>query len=307
MRKLFVVLLVLGLTISLVSNGILFQRYSTSRPILRFGSDAVSIKEYRDTLEYQYGKTVLTRITLTKIVGNAAKKAGVSPTKQEVDRCIADIQRRAPKQLEAARQDAIKMSQLRQNLQTDIALENLTMHGVKMTEPEIRAFYNRNPALFKVPSQASTLIVLAQSSVDAATAEALMRRKEMTPAAIASTQPRLRVAGLNFTPKWDSLPAESRTSLANAVLQAPVGGIVKVEVQNIIFVVRIDKRAGEEVTSYEKAKPQAERLARLAKAPRREAVLARLYKDASVQFEIPRYADFFRDIDAAAENAAPVK
>lgn len=197
------------------------------------------------------------------------------------------------------------MSQLRQNLQTDIALENLTMHGVTMTEPEIRAFYNRNPALFKVPSQASTLIVLAQNNVDAATAEALMQRKEMTPAAISSTQPRLKVVGLNFTPNWDSLPGEARTRLANAVFAALVGGIVKVTVQNIIFVVRIDKRAGEEVASYEKARPQAERLARLAKAPQREVVLARLYKDAGVQFEIPRYADFFRDIDAAAENASP--
>lgn len=197
------------------------------------------------------------------------------------------------------------MSQLRQNLQTDIALENLTMHGVTMTEPEIRAFYNRNPALFKVPSQASTLIVLAQNNVDAATAEALMQRKEMTPAAISSTQPRLKVVGLNFTPNWDSLPGEARTQLANAVFAALVGGIVKVTVQNIIFVVRIDKRAGEEVASYEKARPQAERLARLAKAPQREVVLARLYKDAGVQFEIPRYADFFRDIDAAAENASP--
>jgi hypothetical protein len=299
-------LLVVGLGViaagSLVGNWLLFQRYSTTRPILKMDGGAVSIKEYRDSLEYQFGKLVLTKMTMGKIVLNAAKKAGVAPTDKEVDARLADIQRRNPKQLEEARKDAIKMAELRRDLTTDIALENLTMKDVKLSEAEIRAFYNKNQSLFSVPTQSQTLIVLAQNSVDAATAASLMKQPNMTPAAIASTQPRLGVVGVNVNPKWEELPASARARLANAVMTTPVGAVAKVPIENVTFVFRVDKRTGSGLVPYEKVHATAERMARLAKAPPREAVVARLYKDANVRFEIPRYAGYFDDIDAISQN-----
>ncbi|MBC8101115.1 MAG: peptidyl-prolyl cis-trans isomerase [Cytophagales bacterium] len=302
MKKFFIVLLLLVTAASLAGNLFLYQRYSTSRPVMQIGTDGISVKEYRDSLEYQFGKPVLTKIAITKIVMNAAKKAGVTPGEKDVDSRLSDIERRMPERLEMARKDPVKMADLRRDLKADIALENLSMKEVKLSETEIRDFYRRNPARFRVPTQAQTTMIVAQNSVDAATAEALMKEKGMTPANIASSQPRLRVVGLNFSPNWGALPAEARARLSSAVMATSVGGIKKVAIQNLFFVVRVDKRASEGVVPFEKARSQAERFARLAKAPRREVVVTRLYKEANVQFEMPRYASYFQEIEAASRN-----
>lgn len=299
MRKPFTVLLGLVAAASLAVNLYLFQRYSTSRPLLRMENDTISIKEYRDSLEYQFGKTTLTKITFGKIVLNAAKKGGVYPADKEVDSRLVEIQRSRPDQLEMARMDAVRMSELRQDLKTDIALENLTIKETKVSEVEVQTFYKANEELFTLPMQSRTLIVRARNRIDAATAEALMKQANMTPEAIASTQPRLGVVGITLTPNWDTLPAESRARLSRAVTATPVGSVVQVPVQDSFYIVRVDRRAVAEVLPYRKARMQAERLARLAKAPPRTVVLARLYRDANVRFEIPRYADFFRGIEAA--------
>jgi hypothetical protein len=300
-KKVLVALLALVAIASIAGNFFLYQRYSTSRPVVRIGGDAITLKEYRDSLEYQFGKPVLTKLTLMKLVMNAARKAGVSPKKTDVDSRIAEIERRQPKQLEEAQRDPVKMAELRQELMTDIALENLTIKDVKVTDGQTRAFYNQHKALFQVPTQAKTTIVIADSPVDAATAEQLLHMKNMTPATIANTQPRLHVVGINgVNVNWGTLPASEQARLSNAVMHTSEHGVTKVLIGKQYFIARVDSVGKGEVVPYEKIRPQVERAARLAKAEPRDVVLARLYKKADIKFEIPRYEEYFRQF---ADNA----
>jgi hypothetical protein len=301
LKKVLVALLALVAIVSLAGNVFLYQRYSTSRPVMRIGSDAVTLKEYRDSLEHQFGQPVLTKLAVTKMVTTSAAAAGVSPAAKDVETRLADIERREPKQLEAARQSPEKMAELKRDLTADMALENLTIKDVKLSESQVRAFYNQNKARFQVPVQTQALVILARNSVDAATAQELLKMKKMTPATIASTQPRLGVAGVNLNLNWDALPTPARARLASVVQSTPMGGVRIIPIDpKTFFVIRVDKRAEQEVLPFEKVRSQAERMARLAKAPSRDVMLARLYKDANVQFEIPRYASFFKEFDSAA-------
>ena len=63
---------------SLAGNALMFQRYSSAKPVVSMGSDAVSIKDFRDRLEVVSGKQVLTKMVLRSIVMTEAKAKGVA-------------------------------------------------------------------------------------------------------------------------------------------------------------------------------------------------------------------------------------
>ncbi len=301
MKKFLVFLLFLIAVASLIGNFMLYKRYSSARPILTVGGDPITLKEYREDLEYHFGKQTLNRLALTRVVMQAAKKANVVPSDADVDQRIADIERRAPTQLEAARRDPAAMTELKNNLKTDMALENLRAQSVRMDAAAVRRFYDANKALFQLPTQAQTQIVFAPNEVDANTATALLKQKGMTPGFIASNSPRLRVVGVNFQPDWNTIPVDVRARLSAAIENAPVGSVRKINLGKIGFAVtRVDKRASAGLIPFEKARVQAERYARLSKAEPQATFVANLYKNANVDFEMDRYADYFKEISQAA-------
>ena len=78
---------------SLAGNALMFQRYSSAKPVVSMGSDAVSIKDFRDRLEVVSGKQVLTKMVLRSIVMSEAKAKGVAPTKADVEARIELMKR----------------------------------------------------------------------------------------------------------------------------------------------------------------------------------------------------------------------
>jgi foldase protein PrsA len=304
MKKFLVVLLALVAITSLAGNVLLYKRYSSQRPLMTIGPERIQIGEYRDKLDYEFGKATLNKMAYTMLILQEAKKANVLPTDADVDERIAAIERRVPKALEEARGNTHKMAELKRNLRAEIALENLTIKDVKVSDAEIRAFYDKNKALFQVPTQARTTIVLAQNAVDAASAAALLKNKSMTPQVIAN-QPRLAVIGINgFNPNWNALPVDGQAKLGKAIMATPVQGVTTVQVGNHFFVARIDGRANSGIEAFQKVRPTLERAVRLKKAEPREVVLARLYKGAQISFEVGKYAAYFQDIEKLGKSSA---
>jgi foldase protein PrsA len=309
MKKFLVILLVLVAITSVAGNVLLYKRYSTQRPLMHIGSESIKIKDYRDQVDYQAGKAVLNKMAYAMLILQEAKKANLIPTEDDIAKRLATIERRVPKALEAARSDAQKMAELKRDLTTDIALENLTIKDVKVTDAEVRAFYAKNKALFQVPAQARTTIVLAQNDVDAKTAASLLNNPSMTPDIIAN-QPRLRVVGVNgYKVDWNAVPTRTQEELARAIFAAKVKQVTTVRAGTAFLVARVDGRETSGIEPFEKVRPTVERLAKLKKAPSGPVVLARLYKGANVSFEIGKYAEYFSDIEKFAKDAetAPVQ
>ncbi|GAB4460767.1 MAG: peptidyl-prolyl cis-trans isomerase [Armatimonadaceae bacterium] len=305
MKKVLVALLALVAVASIAGNFLLYQRYSTSRPLMKIGEEAILVRDYRNQIDYEHGKAVLNKMAYQMLVMQEAKKAGVTPTEEDVDRRIADIRRRTPKALEEADGNKTKMEQLRKSLLADIALENLTIKDVKLSDAELRAFYNKNKQAFRVPTQARTTIVVAKNDVDAATAVKLLKDKSITPSTIA-TQRGLSVVGVNgFQPNWNAVPAGVQQQLSQKIFNAPVGGVTTVPVSKDLFLIaRVDSRENDGVEPFDKVKPNVERLAKLTKAQPQLVVLAELYDKADVSFEVGKYAEYFKDMEALAKEAA---
>src|SRR5437879_292258 len=96
MSKAWTAIIATVAVISLVGNWLLYSRYSTSRPIVHFNDDVITRKLYMDTMEHEYGKAVLGKLLVSKIVVQEAEKEHLVPAPADIDARLAEIDRRTP-------------------------------------------------------------------------------------------------------------------------------------------------------------------------------------------------------------------
>lgn len=300
MRKLSLGALVALALISLSANALLYLRYSSRRPLLRIRGAVITKKQYFDLLESRYGQPVLSKLVMEEVVRQAAERARVWPTDKEVEARLVELQRIAPQTLGPDSSDPDRRQALEREVASSIALENLRIGGVSVSEAGIAAFYRANRKAFTPPPQAGAIVVVTAGRVDAAIAADLLRRN-MPPQVIAR-QPRLNVVGLNnFNPAWQSLPAGELARLGSHVLRMKPGTVAVFPVQGMFVTVRVRQQSPGTPPPLSKIRDRVARLARLDKAPGAEVTLARLYRDAHVTFETGHYAGYFDAFEKRAE------
>lgn len=278
--------------LSLTGNLVQHLHYSTSRPLVTVGGDVITKKAYMDQLEHQAGQQVLSKMVVDKLVAQAAAHAGVTPTVQDVDAQIKDIQRRSPQLLASYNQDPAKMAEVRQDLQTAIALENLRIKDVALTPADVAAFYAKNKARFALPQQVQAATVVTRNSVDAATAADLLRQK--TPPDVIARQPHLMVVGVNgYNPDMSALPPALKREVSGFVQKAQAGEIKTFRDGAYYMTFQIIKNNRETLPPLAQIRAQVERQARLEHAPAPQAEMARLYQAAKPAFNSDRYAAYF--------------
>lgn len=296
MKSFAVPLVAMVAVLSLIANGLLYMRYSTSRPLVTVGGDAISKKQYQDQLENQVGQAVLSKMVLEKLVTQAAAKAGVMPTGKDVDDRIAAIQRRAPQLLTPYQGDPAKMAEFKQDLSTNIALENLRIKDVKLTSTETVAYYAKHQAEFALPQQVKTTTVVTQNTMNASTATDLL--KQHTPTDVIARQQGLHVVGVNgYNPSLDSLSPALKQQINDFVRLAKTGDVRTFHVAGpnggvyLTFLVASSSSAS--VPPLSQIQSQVERAARLERAPSQAEELAHLYQSAKPVFSADKYAAYF--------------
>lgn len=280
--------------VSIISNVLIYERFNTRKPVITVGSQPISRFEYEAATEKASGMPVLKKIVYSDLVLQAAKKAGVMPTKAEVDARLADLEAKSPQvsQQVAANPDTVT------DLTTQMALENLQIQGVTASDAEIQAYYNRNKAQFSKPSQVQTTMVISQNKADSGKAEQLLRQN-VSPEGIAS-QPGLRVAGVGGTNvNLGGLAPALRQEIGKTVLSMKVGQIRTVPVGNFFLTFKAKSTQATEVPPLAKIKDQVARAVKLQKAISPQEEILALYKSNPPVFNNPKYADFFKDVQTA--------
>jgi hypothetical protein len=302
MKKALFTLLCLVCVGSLGTNVYLFQKYSSKKTILKLkDGEQITLKDYRDRLEFLHGRETLRKLAMTRIVTAAAKKAGVYPPERAVEARIKDIERTTPEAIPAQRRDELK-----QELTIEMALEGLSLQNVKLTEAEAQAFFTKYPELFQLPRQSKVTLVVAIDEVRAGTAERMLHDKNVNEATLAM-EPGMKVAGLGgFSPNLDALPEAERERLRTTALRLAPGAVVRLDLSGTRFVLRGESQEAAQLPPFDAVHEKALRLARLSRARPRPQVMAELYHQADVQFEMD-YRDWFRDLQEQKVQAASTK
>ena len=281
---------------SIIVNVLLFLRYSTSRPVVTVGGTAITKKQFQDQLEHDDGQPALTRLVFTALVSQAASRAGVLPTESDVDDRVQALARQAPQVLVPYSHDSVKMAEFRQDLSTNMALENLRIQDVALSPAQIAGFYAQHKSDFALPQQTVTTTVVTQNSVDAATAAELLRQKVLPD--VIERQPRLRVIGMNgYNPDLDVLPPVVKKQTSAWAATAKVGDVKSFEAGVYFLTFRVTQHRPGMVPPLSQIRGEVERAARLALAPSQPEELARLYHSAKPEFNSEKYAAYFSDVE----------
>ncbi len=265
-----------------------YQRFSTLRPIALAGSQRITLRDYEGALEQRDNGKLLHEMVSAALVRQAAAKAGILPTDDDVAARLALIRQRDPGLVQAAEADG-SLPLLRDQLLNQIALENLRIQNVPVTDAEIRRYYQAHGANFQQHAQARMAVVVADTAEEADAAADDLR--DGIPADVLAEQNGLHVAGQKGyrvdlgTPQGRALAASWKTLRGGETRTAPLG-------KQFLVVQMISAQAAGTVP-LQAIRADVARLVRLEKAAPAEAELARLYQANPPTFPVEKYAQFF--------------
>jgi hypothetical protein len=306
MKSYTVRVLAVILVFSLITNVLLFFRYSSSLPLVTVGSKVITKKQFQDQLEHDEGQATLTKLVFTSLVSQAAAHAGVMPTDADIDDRIQAIARQAPQVLAPYNQDPAKMAQFRQALATSMALENLRIRDVALSPAQIADFYARHKTDFGLPQQTITTTVVTQNAVDAATAADLLRQND--PPDVIGRQPRLRVVGIGgYNPDLQTLPPPLKQQTTDWAQKAGNGAVKTFQTGAFYLTFRVTGKRPSVIPPLSQVRGEVERAARLELAPSQPEELARLYQSAKPSFNSDKYAAYFTSVEQYPLGASSAK
>lgn len=285
--------------VSLLANIVLYMRWSPSRSLLSIGSHTVSRRDYEANLDAAAGKAVLSRMVVAELIRQAAARAGVTPSAADIDSRIALLRRQGalPSQSPPEIQRAVE-----QNL----ALENLRMQGIPVSDADIDAEYTKHPDRFRLPAQMSATLVVA-SSPDKAVQATHLLQTGVTPSAIAAVSG-LQVDGINGF----ALPAGALSpGLRQAILGLKDGQVKVYPAQGsgpgagASLVARANSHTPGVLPPLAQVRGLVAREIRLQKAPTEPAELLTLYAANKPVFDMTNYQPYLGEFEAAASHLPP--
>ncbi len=314
MKRVLVVLLSLVAVGSSLGMVLMYRRYSTNRPVVRFNGGELSVKDFRDRLEMLSGQQVMNKMVLRRMLTSAAKKAGVGPSKEDVDRRIEYLRRRDPATIGNALSNPTSSIILKEDIETDLALEALAGAGVELTEAEVQGFYAANKSQFDAMQQADTTVAITGNAVDAAKAENLMKErsadgKPRFDAGTLSRQNRIEVVGINAKFDFNSIGPDKLNALKAMILNLPAGSVRTAQVATAgphqFVSIRIERASQAGAPGLKEIRKEVEAAAKLAKAGGGDAkmrTLVKVFQESKPEFEMPQYARYFKQFDELSKK-----
>ena len=278
--------------VSLIGNAVIYFRFTTLRPLVTVGSKTITKREYLAVLDDAAGKPVLTKLVFDQLARQAAAKAGLMPTEQDITQRVVAIRAHDPRMAD------LPDYKLREAAISDLALDNLRIRNVQVTDAEVARFYAAHPQNFQREKSLQAALIVTGNRTDAQTVADLLQQG-VSPSVIAK-QPQFHVVGFNgYT--IDLQQATYKNILAS--LFAMKAGQEKLfPFDKRFLTARVYRNQPIQVLPLRDIRPLATRLARLEKAPSAATELVSLYKSNRPMFVISKYATFFDDIDKAIRD-----
>ncbi|MEO7717033.1 MAG: peptidyl-prolyl cis-trans isomerase [Capsulimonas sp.] len=274
----------------------------TTEPFVTIGAEKISRSDYIQALEAQSGKTVLQKLVFASLIRQAAAKDGVTPTDAEVDKRMAALMRRNPNVIPDALLAPEQRKQFVENLKLDLALENLRLRNITVTDAEVDQYYAAHAADYQLPQQVKTTIVVTESVADSKVAEGLLGKN--TSEEDIAQKPGFHVVGVNgFSLNMDALALADKNRISSLVFSAKPQEVKSLKVQTHYLTFRINKQDVKRTPPLAQVRSEVVRAAKLAKAPDAVAMLRTLYLWTPPTFQDQKYERQFDDINPGAARS----
>ncbi len=182
-----------------------------------------------DTLGFQAMQDLVVR----RLILQLAKEEGVSPSKQDVEEEIKLRTEVNSGYVKVLQQRGMTMSGIRQQVEVELAQQNLIAKGITVTDKEVEDFIKNNPRQFTEPAKIEMFWIVTdgagRTEVDA---EITKGRKFQDVAAQLSKDPAARTTNGKFQAQThptgfplDTLPEEIRNPVSKVAIGKPTDWI----------------------------------------------------------------------------------
>lgn len=114
------------------------------RAVVIVNGEKITKAQVQSESEKVAGRDVLRNLIIEKIILQAAKKEGVYPTKEEVDKELEFRQRENPTLLEDLKKQGMTLDDYRKKLEVSLAETKLLTKGIEVTDKEVQEAFNKN-------------------------------------------------------------------------------------------------------------------------------------------------------------------
>lgn len=130
-----------GFVVSMGLNILLYKKNEKSRQQFRVNNNAFSKKDYHDWMEMHYGILTQAQMIQYYLVTDAATKAGVMPSEEEVKRLISEQEESNPQIAVEIIKHPWTRTDVEQRIRQQLALFNLATKDVKVSDDQLKSFY----------------------------------------------------------------------------------------------------------------------------------------------------------------------
>lgn len=142
-----------------ITNSELLEYLETKQTIRANIQNQTVNVQVQDTLAFQ----ALQDLVIRKLVLQMATKEGVAPTGDDVDnhiKLLGDVNPMYVKNLQAR---GLSMKGIREQVQVDLAQQNLVAKGITITDKEVEEYITKNKAEFEDPAKADMYWIVANT------------------------------------------------------------------------------------------------------------------------------------------------
>lgn len=259
------------------------------------GTDQVVIteEEWINQLKKQYGRQVLEDMINRRVVFLQAQKAGISVRPEDVEAELREMKAGYPNDAafyEAIRQQlGLTPEELRKDIEFYLLWEELATQGVKVSEEQMRAYYEQNKERFVEPARAHVFQILVPTleeaqqvlnELDAGAPFEEVAKRRSTDKATAGHGGDLGQVELDAGYLPSNVAAAAKTLPLNQV-SAPL------PVEGGYAIIKVTERTPARQRSFEEVKNDIRRELALSQVGSLQAVLDRLKAQVGVKLEPP--------------------
>lgn len=259
-------------------------------------------KEFVGELKDRAGKAILDQLINQELIRQAAAKENIVIKPEEIDTELSQIRSSYPSDSffkTALKQNNMTEEGLRDRLRLNLVLERLASRDVKVTEDEIKEYFNRNKDQFATPEQIKAYHILVKTRDEAE--EVLKELRDGADfgelAGQKSIDPGSKDKGgdLGYVQRGDTVAAfeEAVFSLDEGQLSQPV------ETEYGFHVIKVEDHKEAAEATLESARAEVEKVLIAQKSTPLETVLEELRRDAKIDVSWSGYAE---PVTAAADS-----
>lgn len=256
--------------------------------------------DFYHELERTYGVSVLNWMILQRLLKDACAAQGITISKTELDKAVADWKKsqgfvgdQALYQMLKARN--MTLEDLREDLEMELMRRKLKTHGVKVTDEEVRRFFETHKAQLGRPATATLQEVVCKTKEQAEQA----RKKLLAGASMAEVveefmapDPMLE----QLKKQHGQWPPRKKSDIYPVELQAPafelpVGQVSEPIKSSLGFyhLIKVTQRSAAQPAVFTKVKEQLREELKFRKGKTDQQLLQELTAKAKVKVEWPEY------------------